>query len=138
MASTYVDSSVVLRMILRQPGALTSWPIDRLVVTSQLTTVECLRSLDRLQLRGVGGASIVTKRAELFRLLHSAETIELTRVVLERAANPLPSPVNTLDALHLVSAQLWREQTDSDCTFATHDAELGRAAAAVGFPVIGL
>lgn len=107
-------------------------------MTSELTAVECLRTIDRLRVGGLDPADVVARRTEVFRALRAVEVLGLSRMLLDRAANPLPSPVNTLDALHLVSAQLWREQSDRDCTFATHDVELGKAAAALGFPVIGL
>jgi predicted nucleic acid-binding protein len=46
----YVDSSVVLRLVLGQPAALREWrTVDR-GVASALVEVECLRTLDRLRL----------------------------------------------------------------------------------------
>ena len=47
----YVDASVSLRVVLRQPNALPEWTqIDR-GVASALVTTESLRTLDRLRLR---------------------------------------------------------------------------------------
>jgi len=47
----YVDASVLLRVVLRQPNALPEWTqIDR-GVASALVTTESLRTLDRLRLR---------------------------------------------------------------------------------------
>jgi len=46
--------------------------------------------------------------------------------------------VKSLDALHLASAQLLREREAHDLVFATHDRQLGRLAALLDFPVIGL
>jgi predicted nucleic acid-binding protein len=46
----YVDSSVLLRLVLRQPGALKEWSSVEEGVTSALTQVECLRTLDRLRI----------------------------------------------------------------------------------------
>ena len=44
----YVDSSVVLRMILfEQPSPLAEWDQIDLAVSSTLLAVECHRSLDR-------------------------------------------------------------------------------------------
>ena len=45
----YLDSSVLLRLVLRQPGALKEWSSVEEGVTSALTQVECLRTLDRLR-----------------------------------------------------------------------------------------
>ena len=41
------------------------------------------------------------------------ELVELDEVLLERAAQPMPTELGTLDALHLVTAVLWREMTAS-------------------------
>jgi len=76
------------------------------------------------------------RREAAFRVLEGLETIEMTRVVLARAAQPLPTPLGTLDAIHLVSAMGWREQFEG-LFFATHDLALSAAARASGFEVIG-
>ena len=54
---------------------------------------------------------------------------------MARAAEPFPTLVRTLDAIHLASALLAREQIP-DLRFATHDDELGLAARAVGFDLL--
>ncbi len=61
----------------------------------------------------------------------------LTTKVLHRAAEPFPTLIGSLDALHLASALLVREQFD-DLTFATHDQSLGLAARSMGFAVEGM
>lgn len=66
------------------------------------------------------------------------EIVEPTRPVLTRAAQPLPISLGTLDAIHLVTALLWREATDTDPAFATHDTRLATAARALGLRVIGV
>jgi hypothetical protein len=76
------------------------------------------------------------RREVAFRILEGLETIEITRGVLARAAQPLPTPVGTLDAIHLVSAMGWLEQFESPA-FATHDLALAAAARASGFEIIG-
>jgi hypothetical protein len=44
----YVDSSVLLRVLLGQPNALPEWAGIDTAVGSSLVEVECLRTLDRL------------------------------------------------------------------------------------------
>ncbi len=56
--------------------------------------------------------------------------------VLERAADPFPTILGSLDVIHLASALLVRE-TFEDLSLATHDQEFAVAARAVGFPVHG-
>mgnify|MGYP005817755685 CR=1 FL=1 len=134
----YIDSSVILRLVLSEPNRLREWPDVVQGVTSALAEVEVLRTLDRLRFSvpGVGPEALASRREVAFRLLEGLETVEITRGVLARAAQPLPTPLGTLDAIHLVSAMAWREQFDS-VLFATHDRALSAAARASGFEVIG-
>jgi len=134
----YVDSSVLLRLALGQPNALPEWrQIDR-GVSSALISTESLRTLDRLRIRaGLSDVEIAVRRATILSLINSLELIEIDSIVLNRAAQPMPTELGTLDALHLASALLWKEETGIDPVMATHDAALGLAAQAHGFPVIG-
>jgi len=49
------DSSILLRVILGQPGRIPEWESITLGVASGLVEVECLRTIDRLHLAGPGG-----------------------------------------------------------------------------------
>jgi len=64
--------------------------------------------------------------------------MEIDRTVLDRAAQPLPTTLGTLDATHLATAQLWCETTRTTLTTATHDATLATAARALGMPTVGV
>ncbi len=64
--------------------------------------------------------------------------VEVAPAILERASQPFPIALRTLDSLHLATALLWSQDEDSDLHFATHDRTLGLAARALGFPVLGL
>jgi hypothetical protein len=66
------------------------------------------------------------------------EIIEIGRSVLARAAQPLPTTLGTLDAIHLASALLWTERFDRTLVMATHDAALALAARASGLTVVGV
>jgi predicted nucleic acid-binding protein len=134
----YVDSSVLLRLALGQPNALPEWrQIDR-GISSALISTESLRTLDRLRIRaGLSDVEIAKRRATILNLIDSLELIEIDSIVLNRAAQPMPTELGTLDAIHLASALLWKEGTGVDPVMATHDAALGLAAQAHGFPVIG-
>lgn len=130
---------MLLRLVLGQPDALPEWrAIDR-GVASALVEVECLRTLDRLRLaEGLKDDEIALRREAVYRLLESIEVVELTRPVLSRATQPLPTALGTLDAIHLATALLWRERTEAKLVMATHDAALGTAARASGLAVVGL
>jgi predicted nucleic acid-binding protein len=134
----YVDSSVLLRLALGQPNALPEWrQIDR-GVSSALIVTESLRTLDRLRIRaGLSDTEIAGRRATILNLINSLELIEVDSIVLDRAAQPMPTELGTLDAIHLASALLWKDATGVVAVLATHDAALGLAAQAYGLTVLG-
>ena len=135
----YVDASVLLRLTLGQPAALGEWSGVERMITSSLTEVECLRALDRYRLRGLlPDAHLAGFRATVLRILQSAERVAPDPAVLTRAASPLPTSLGTLDAIHLSTALLWREEFAEDLVMATHDVQLGIAARSFGMTVIGL
>jgi predicted nucleic acid-binding protein len=135
----YLDSSVILRVLLGQPDALAEWDEVRAGVASALVEVECLRTLDRLRLLGsISEDELTERRAVVFDVMAAIEVVEVTRAVLARASQPFPTTLGTLDALHLSTALLWQEQSGTALTLATHDAALRRAARASGFAVIGI
>jgi predicted nucleic acid-binding protein len=134
----YLDSSVLLPVILGQKDKLAEWKSIRKGVASALVGVECLRTLDRLRLsRGLPDKELAARREAIFRTVREIEIVEPTRVVLSRASQPLPTPLGTLDAIHLATALLWREREPADLVMATHDATLAVAARACGLPVVG-
>ncbi len=134
----YVDSSVLLRKVLRQAGSLKEWRGIQTGVASALVETECLRTLDRLRLRvNLSDRDLARRRAAVFRLMESMELVEVTAPVLARAAQPLPTELGTLDAIHLATALLWSERIGAGLVMATHDGALGTAARACGLRVVG-
>lgn len=134
----YVDSSVILRLVLNQPSQLSEWPSIVTGITSSVTEVECLRTIDRLTAIGRQvPAEAAARREAVHRILEAMAIIELAPAVLRRAAQPSPVPLGTLDALHLACAESWRDATAKEVTFATHDRELAQAARATGFRIVG-
>jgi predicted nucleic acid-binding protein len=134
----YVDSSVLLRLALGQPNALPEWrEIDR-GVSSALISTESLRTLDRVRIRaGLSDVEVASRRATILNLIDSLELIEIDWVVLDRAAQPMPTELGTLDAIHLASALLWKDAMRIDPVMATHDGALSLAARAHGLKVLG-
>jgi predicted nucleic acid-binding protein len=134
----YLDSSVLLRLVLGQSDALARWADVEAGVASRLVEVECLRTLDRLRLvEGLDDRELAIRREAVFRVLESVEIVELTRPVLARASLPMPTSLGTLDAIHLATALLWAEREDLPLVMATHDQLLATAARASGLRVIG-
>jgi predicted nucleic acid-binding protein len=125
--------------VLGQPNALPEWRQVQQGVSSALVTTESLRTLDRLRLRAkLANAEVASQRATILALIASLELVEIDSVVLERAAQPMPTELGTLDAIHLATALLWTEMTRVDRVMATHDDALALGAQAHGLPVVGV
>lgn len=134
----YVDSSVILRIVLGQPDPLPEWSRLERAISSELLRVECLRTIDRLRIRaGLDDRTVAERRGALLETIEAIDLVALDASILGRAAEPFPTLVRTLDALHLASAIAVREELPS-LSFLTHDAALGLAAAAMGFDVRGV
>ena len=134
----YLDASVVLRLILGEPEPLAEWGQVEAAVASALTEVECLRTLDRLmRLGSLTALELAERRTAVYRLLEAVEVVDVARSVLRRAAEPFPTPLGTLDAIHLTTALTWRDARSISPAMATHDQALAMAARSVGLEVIG-
>lgn len=132
----YVDSSVVVRRILDQPGAFQNWSEWQRVVTSELLRLEAYRVLDRMRIHGkLSVSEIADILASLRAYTVSFEQVPLQSKILDRAASPFPTALGTLDAIHLATALLWVEENEEALTFLTHDAELAIATRACGLDV---
>ena len=135
----YVDSSVLIRKLFSEPDDLKEWPKIKVSFSSRILRLECLRTYDRWKVRNQAlPAEIAAKHSELTELMRSVSLLPLTVRILERAEQPCPVSLASLDAIHLATALFWREKHGDDFTFATHDQELGLAAKAYGLNVIGL
>jgi len=134
----YLDASVVLRILLRQPKQLAAWGRWEAAYSSELLGVEARRVIDRLRVQAVlDDHELADVHHDLTRIERAIGAIPLTRPVLHRAALPMPTAVKTLDAIHLASALLLRERRTASLTFATHDPQQLRAARALGFECLG-
>ena len=137
--TVYMDTSVILSRLLGQPNSLRRWGGWQAVYTSVVTRVEYLRTLDRLRLQGmIDDAERVELHAQFNVLWESTYRVPLTEAILIRAAEPFPTVIGTLDALHLASALAARKKGSDEMTVLTHDQQFGRAASALGFPIVGV
>lgn len=135
----YVDASVLLRVALGQPDALPEWRQIDDGVASALVTAECLRTLDRLRHRAkLSDAEVAVRRATILALIASLQLVDIDSTVLDRAAQPMPTELGTLDAIHLATAILFNDQSRAKLIMATHDGALALAAQAHGLQVIGV
>lgn len=137
--TAYLDTSVLLRLVLREPGALEDLRSYDALVSSELIAVEAARTIDRLRLQGA--LTVEEAAVRLRAVTEWLDAIDLVLVrapVLRRASEPLPTPLGTLDAIHLATALIWRERMGALPTMATHDTALGLAARTFGFDVRGV
>jgi predicted nucleic acid-binding protein len=137
----YLDSSVLMRIILAEPNPLVEWPDLHGGVSSALLAVEGFRTFDRLWHRNELTEEELAAKRETFRtFLGRLDIRTLDQNVLDTASQPLPTSLTTLDAIHLATAILYRAaQPDNErpILFATHDNQLATAARAMHFEVIG-
>lgn len=137
--TAYVDTSALLRLVLREAGALDDLRSYDLLVSSELIAVESARTLDRLRLQGTLSTEEAASRLRVVNdWLEAIDLVLLRPPVLSRASEPLPTPLGTLDALHLATALIWRDRMGELPVMATHDGSLGLAARAFGFEVRGV
>lgn len=137
--TAYLDTSALLRLVLREPGALEDLRSYDALVSSELIAVEAARTIDRLRLQGA--LTVEEAAVRLRAVTEWLDAIDLVLVrapVLRRASEPLPTPLGTLDAIHLATALIWRERMGALPTMATHDTALGLAARTFGFDVRGV
>ena len=136
--TAYVDSSIILRIVLGEAGRLREWRRIERAYASALIRLECLRSIDRARLRlGLPDSAVAAHRAAVLEILESLDIVRIDDAVLGRAADPFPTALGSLDAVHLATAILLRTRV-ADLCFATHDVELATAARAVGLKVYGV
>jgi len=132
----YLDSSVAVRSLLHEPGAIEDWSQWDLAIASALLRVETLRAIDRLHVMGaLEGAELAGIVEALRGLLIGIEEIGISPAVLDRAAASFPTVVSTLDAIHIATALLWIEERGEPLLFVTHDVQQAIAARTCGLEV---
>jgi predicted nucleic acid-binding protein len=125
----YVDSSVLLARLLSEDRAPSDALFDGDVVASRLVEYEVW---NRMHVRMPGQADNA-----VVALLAQVELVEMTPDILERALEPFPVHVRTLDALHLATMVhlVARRQT---VELASYDRRLLAAAEALAIPAYAL
>lgn len=123
----YLDTSVALGHILAEDRCPPASLWEESIVSSRLLEYE---TWTRIHSRG-----LTKSHSEAVRQLFKGITfVEMAPAVLERALEPFPVPVRTLDALHLASALFLRAQGEV-VSLASYDERLIAAARQLGFDV---
>jgi predicted nucleic acid-binding protein len=133
----YLDTSIVLRVLFREPHPIDIWGKWDKAYSSALWRVEALRTVDRLRLLHEITDREVADLVRNVQIIHETFAIyPLDERVLQRASETFPTVVGTLDAIHLATAVSIREAQAIDLLL-THDSQLGTAARSLGFLVAG-
>jgi predicted nucleic acid-binding protein len=126
----YLDTSVALAHLLAEDRHPPEMLWEQSLVSSRLLEYEMWV---RIHARGLTRSHGTLVR----RLLDRMALLELTPLVLARALEPFPTPVRTLDALHLASADFLRTQIH-DLQLASYDDRVLKGARKLGIPVVKL
>ena len=129
--ATYLDSSAIVKLAIREPESLALrryLRTRRPLVSSALARTEVFRAL-----LAAGDEALSRGRDVLRRL----DLVRVNDRILNAAGLLLPSELRSLDAIHLATALLWKEQMGTDLAMATHDVALAVAAKACGLRVMG-
>jgi hypothetical protein len=126
----YIDSSVALAQIFAEdrmpPADLWSQPLT----ASRLLHYELWNRVHARRLTRTHGD-------EVRQLLGGIDTVEMIPPVLARAVEPFPTPVRTLDSLHLSTIEFLRQQ-GRRIELASYDARLLEAARALEISIRAL
>jgi hypothetical protein len=126
----YVDTSVVLAQLLAEdrypPDSISKEPL----VSSRLLEYEVW---NRIHSHGLTESHSESVHLLLNRIMF----LELAPPVLVRALDPFPTPVRTLDTLHLASIEFLRSQ-GQQVQLASYDERLLAAARRLGIPLVRL
>jgi uncharacterized protein len=134
----YLDTSALLRIVLREAGAIEDLRSYEALVSNELIVVESARTIDRLRIQGSLTPDEAADRVRAVNeWLEAIDLVLLRPAVLSRASEPMPVAIGTLDAIHLATALTWRDRVGPLSQMATHDSTLGTAARIFGFEVRG-
>jgi uncharacterized protein len=127
MAATYLDSSAIIKLAIREPESLALQRYlrrRRPLVASALARTEVLRAL-----LPAGENAVASGRKVLTRL----DLVKINNRVLDDAASLLPAQVRSLDAIHLATAGLLGDDLGA---LITYDPRMAEAAKLSGYHVI--
>ena len=124
----YIDTSAAMKLVVDEPEspALSRWVQTRLeyMIASDLLRTELVRATRR---------AVPTRLVRTRSVLESIDIMRLSTAVYERAGQIEPSPLRSLDALHLAAAMELGDELDG---IVTYDERLVEAARANGIATV--
>lgn len=138
--TVYAESSAVLAWLLQDArGADTGAVLERAdaIVASDLTVIECERTLRRVVRLGVLGGTEAGAIERRFTEITAGWLIEaISPAVVDRARQPFPDDaIRSLDAIHLATALVVRAAA-GDVDVLSLDERVRSNARALGFRVL--
>lgn len=136
----YAESSAVLGWLLAEETAgsvVEALDGAEIVVASELTLIECDRTLLRARAAGELSDFETARRRNLLEAASAHwNLLPLGRDIVERARRPFPGePLRTLDALHIASALAARSAVPG-LALLTLDNRVRGSAAELGFRIV--
>jgi hypothetical protein len=93
----YIDTSALLRIVLREPGGLDELRSYDALVSSEVIALESARTIDRLRLQGALTTEEAAARLRtVYEWLEAIDLVLVRTPVLSRASEPLPMPSGQL------------------------------------------
>jgi uncharacterized protein len=123
----YVDSSVILAELLGEDRTPSPALWQGSLIASQLAQYEVYIRLHR---DGLG----TSHKPAATELLGRLAFVDLLPSVLQRALEPFPMPLRTLDALHLATLE-FVARAGHDVALASYDTRLADCARAIDIPL---
>ena len=128
----YLDSSVLLRHILLGEVPIRHALEFPRVVSSELIEIECRRVLNRCRLAGeFDDEALALARERLDAVLSGIDLLELSAQIKQRAMDPFPVHVRTLDALHIATVLAVAADAGGTALF-SHDRGMNVCARSLG------
>lgn len=123
----YLDSSALVKLAITEPesAGLRRW------LSGQPNLVHTSSTVIRVEVPRAVWRADPTALPESYRVIRRVVEVELSDEVLARAASVRPMPLRAIDAIHLASALILRDQLTA---FVAYDKRLLDAAAQAGLP----
>jgi predicted nucleic acid-binding protein len=139
MTAAYIDSSVLLRVLLDEPDPLPEFDQIKIGAANILIKMECLRTIDRIKFENqISANEYLDFRQRFLKGFRKLNLIAMSPMVIEGACQSWGVPLKSLDSIHLSSALLWQKDLGKNIIFCTHDKRLGEVAKANGLEVLGV
>lgn len=137
MKTVYLDSSVVLRWLLKDTNALPDFGEWNHAASSFLLEVECIRALDRLKHENkINVETYADLLSQLNEFTRSMQLFDLDARVLGMAKSQYVAPVKTLDAIHIATVQLWQQELSEKILLLSHDHKMNLIAKSLGLKTL--